>query len=109
MKSEVSGAFSSAIGLLRFRVAHHRVAPDLVGPVGPARQVLYFAAFAAERTPVGVDRLFPAEHTPALIRLDGHEFYSIGAGGSGPRGRTPRVPCITPLPGRGGGRPAPTR
>src|SRR5688572_23853192 len=80
MKSEVSGAFSSAIGLLRFGVADG-VAPNPVGPVGPAGQVLYFAAFAAERTPGGVDRLLPAEHTPVLIRRDGHEFYSIGAGG----------------------------
>src|SRR5688572_27498449 len=76
MRSEVSGAFSSAIGLLRFRVAH-RVGLNPVSPVGPAGQILYFAAFAAEWTPGGVHRPLPAPHTPTLILSDGHEFYSI--------------------------------
>ena len=64
MKSEVSGDFNSAIGLLRFRVAG-RFAIDPVRPIGPAGQIPGFAAFAAERAPGGLGELATAEHTDA--------------------------------------------
>ena len=72
MSSEVCGDFSSAIRLLRFRVAL-RFTRDPVGSIGPPGQILGFTPFAAERTPLGSRRLLPAEHTQALVSRNGHD------------------------------------
>src|SRR6187549_445703 len=72
MSSEVCGDFSSAIRLLRFRVAL-RFTRDPVGSIGPPGQILGFTPFAAERTPLGSRRLLPAAHTQALVSRNGHD------------------------------------
>src|SRR5581483_4510782 len=55
----------------------NRLAGDPVRSVGPTRQILHLAALAAERPPLGVGRLPPAEHAKRGVRGCGHPAILI--------------------------------
>src|SRR6185436_9995614 len=58
----------SAIVVVRLVALWDRVGRHAVGLVGPSRQILQFAALAAERPPVGHDRMAPAVNTQFYLR-----------------------------------------
>src|SRR5207344_2505541 len=65
---------TSAFFLLTFVRLVHRLRLDPVRPVGPARQILQLAPFAAERAPGLFHGMTAAEHAQRRLR---HEPYFI--------------------------------
>src|SRR5436190_3760326 len=82
--SRSGSLFTVTFFTLGFR---HPLCRHPVRAIGPAREILDLAAFAAERPPRQIRRLPATEYTQRRVRRRGHPDYCSGSGGRGRKGR----------------------